>query len=227
MSHWGSERGEWEKWGTGSVVWKECRPTSETKEAAAALNVPVVCPSPKPQANHISPPPPLAFALQTAKRDIGEGNQLRYCNCWKREVEDLEESSLGPGVSPLLSPSLLRVECGAVWGWRYNPEQRSLGARNERAETSFAITFETGPNASLRPTIVHRLLVFLDEAFRPKREKEEGQKKKKKKTHTETHKSAATMFPQNRPPVSRLRYYVTVYTRLTSLLSYIRSLCYI
>ncbi|GLD50201.1 transducin-like enhancer protein 2a isoform X1 [Lates japonicus] len=51
-----------------------------------------------------------------------------------------------------------------------------LEARNERAETSFAITFETGPNASLRPTIVYRLLVFLDEAFRPEREKEEGQK---------------------------------------------------
>lgn len=83
-------------------------------------------------------------------------------------------------------PSLLHVECGAVvWGWRYNPEQRSLEARNERAETSFAITFEIGPNASLRPTIVHWLLVFLDEAFRPKREKEQGHthREKKKPAH--------------------------------------------
>lgn len=123
------------------------------------------------------PHSPLLPLCRRRWKHIGEGNQLRYCNWWKSEVEDLEESSLGPGVSPLLSPSSLRVECGAVWAWRYKPEQRSLEARNERAETSFAITFETGPNASLRPTIVHRLLVFLDEAFRPKREKEEGQKR--------------------------------------------------
>lgn len=65
----------------------------------------------------------------------------------------------------LLSPSLLLVERGAVWGWRYNPEQRSLEARNERVEASFAIIFEIRPNASVRPTIVHRLLVFFDEAL--------------------------------------------------------------
>lgn len=32
------------------------------------------------------------------------------------------------------------------------------------------------------------------------------------------------MFPQNRPPVSRLRYYATIYTRWTRLLSDIRNL---
>lgn len=65
----------------------------------------------------------------------------------------------------LLSPSLLLVERGAVWGWRYNPEQRSLDARNERVEASFAIIFEIRPNASVRPTIVHRLLAFFDKAL--------------------------------------------------------------
>lgn len=44
-----------------------------------------------------------------------EGNNLPQCNCWKREVEDLEESFLGPGVSP--SPPLpvlttRRARCG-------------------------------------------------------------------------------------------------------------------
>lgn len=99
----------------------------------------------------------------------------------------------------LLSPSLLLVERGAVWGWRYNPEQRSLEARNERVEASFVIIFEIRPNASVRPTIVHRLLVFFDEAFGT----EKGGKRTKK-INAKTHKSAATMFPQNRPPVSKL-----------------------
>lgn len=108
-------RGEWQKWGTGSVVWKECRPTSETKEAAAALNVLVVCPSPKPQANHI---PPLQHHPRRRRRHhhlwplcyrrrkyIGEGNQLRYCNCWKREVEDLRKlPRTGCFSSPLPRP---------------------------------------------------------------------------------------------------------------------------
>lgn len=112
----------------------------------------------------------------------GEGISERETNCniviaGSAKLRTWKKAPLDPGVPPLLSPSLLHVECGAVWGWRYNPEQRSLEARNERAETSFAITFETGPNASLRPTIVHWLLIFLDEAFRPKREQEEGQKK--------------------------------------------------
>ncbi|KAM3620542.1 uncharacterized protein V6R79_025130 [Siganus canaliculatus] len=58
------------------------------------------------------------------------------------------------------------------------------------------------PNASLRPTIVHRLLVVLVEAFHPKSQKEEEGFKKENTTTAqgETHKSAATMFPQNRPP---------------------------
>lgn len=77
----------------------------------------------------------------------------------------------------LLSPSLLLVERGAVWGWRYNPEQRSLEARNERVEASFAIIFEIRPNASVRPTIVHRLLVFFDEALGTEKG-EKGQKNK-------------------------------------------------
>lgn len=152
--------------------------------------------------------PPLWPLCYRRRPDTGEGNQLRYRNCWKPEVEDLEESFPLDRVFLLSSPRpYLRVERGAGWGWRYNPEQRSLEARNERAETSSAFTFETGPNASLRPTIVHRLLPVLDKAFRPKREKEEEGRfnNKKRNTHEEeTHKSAATMFPQNRPPVSRL-----------------------
>lgn len=42
---------------------KECRPTSETKEAAAAFNVPAVCPSLEPQAKPQFSP--LAFMVQT------------------------------------------------------------------------------------------------------------------------------------------------------------------
>lgn len=137
-----------------------------------------------PHHHHHPHPPPLSGFYVTDGENIPE----REANCdiviaGSAKLRTWTKSSPGPGVSPLLSPSLLHVECGAVWGWRYNPEQRSLEARNERAETSFAITSETRPNASLRPTILHRLLVFLDEAFRPKREKEEGHKKK---LHTET-----------------------------------------
>ena len=44
-------------------VLKECRPTSETKEAAAAFNVPAVCPSLEPQAEPQFPP--LAFMVHT------------------------------------------------------------------------------------------------------------------------------------------------------------------
>lgn len=160
-------RGEWEKWGTGSVVWKECRPTSETKEAAAALNVPVVCPSPKPQTKpHF---PPLAFMLQTAtryrRREIIAISLLLEARSWGLG----RKLPFGPGFSPLpvltTPSSAVRFGVGDI-----NPEQRSLEARNKRAEPGCAITSETRPNASLRPTTAHRLLIFLDESFRPKRE---------------------------------------------------------
>lgn len=57
-------------WGVLCVCVRE--KSAETKEAAAAFNVPVVCPSPKPQAETTSPPrslsPPLwpFFMLHTA-----------------------------------------------------------------------------------------------------------------------------------------------------------------
>lgn len=88
--------------------------------------------------------------------------------------------------SPLLSPRP-HYTSSAVCGRRYNPEQRSLEARNERAETSFAIAFESGPNASLRTTIVHRLRVFSRRKLSaPKREKEEGpQQQKRTRRHTQ------------------------------------------
>lgn len=99
--------------------------SAETKEAAAAFNVPVVCPSPKPQAETTSPPlalsPSLALFYATHGGDEEEiperGNRLRY----SLEVEDLEGKSfpsLGPGVPPPSSSpphSLLHVErCGAA-----------------------------------------------------------------------------------------------------------------
>lgn len=218
MSHWGSERG-------GVRDWECCVKRVQANERARQkrLRLHWMCwwcvrlrshkqttstaPPPPPL-----PPPPLWSLCYGRWKYTGEGNQLRYRNCWKRQVEGLDEKlswTAGCFSFPLLFSSLLtsRVRCGAGFG-DINPEQRSLEARNERAETSFAITSETRPNASVRPTIVHRLLVFLDEAFRPKREKEEGQKR------TQRRKSAATMFPQNRPPVSRLRDYVTVHMRL-------------
>lgn len=79
------------------------------------------------------------------------------------------------------------VRCCAVRAWRYQPEQRRLEARNERVEASFAVAFETGPDASLRPTIAHRLLVFLDEAFRPERGREKKDKKEGTRRHTRAH----------------------------------------
>lgn len=93
-------------WGVLCVCVRE--KSAETKEAAAAFNVPVVCPSPKPQAETTSPPPlslspSLALFHATHGGDEEEiperGNRLRY----SLEVEDLEGKSfpsLGPGVPP-------------------------------------------------------------------------------------------------------------------------------
>ena len=156
--------------------------------------------------------PPSPSGLYGRRRYTGEGNCDIVILLEKREVEDFGRKKracfwTGCSCSPL---PVLTTRC-AVGDITQN--KGVLKARNEQAETSFAITFETGPNASLRPTIVHRLLVFLDEAFRLKSEKEEGQKNR-----TRRHKSAATMFPQNRPPVSKAT--LLCNTRFRRLLSY-------
>lgn len=139
-----------------------------------------------------SPPPPppspslpLAFAPQTAKNISERGSQVRHSDSWKLRSQRKEKlhwigcsSSLRPYSVSTAAPAppaaaaavlvvvAVEVVLVEVWGWRYSPEQRSLEARNERAETSLARTFGTGPNASLRPTILPRLLAFLDEASR-------------------------------------------------------------
>lgn len=154
--------------------------------------MPVVCPSPKPQANHISPLSLLLllrpFTLHTAKIHrrgkpiatvIAGSAKLRT---WKEE----EEEDLDRGVfsSPLLLPASYTVECGAVCGGRYNPEQRSLEAGNERAETSFAITFETGPNASLRPNNSTSAARISRRSFPPQKGERRRRRRRTKKTHT-------------------------------------------
>ena len=63
-----------------------------------------------------------------------------------------------------------------------------LEARNERAETSAAITSVTGPNASVSATTAEgtsRLLAVLDEAFRPEREEEEEEEGRKERRRRE------------------------------------------
>ena len=171
MSHWGSEKGgvrEVRDWGVFCVcvcacAWKECRDKRGCGCIQCAGGVSV---SEATSRNHIPPPRSLSlpgpFLCYTRRRrggDTGEGKPTAlFAGSWGLGGEKLPFLRTGCSsavvVPPTLTTTRRAVRRGAVrfWGWRYNPEQRSVGARNERAETSFASAFESGPNASLRPT---------------------------------------------------------------------------
>lgn len=226
--YWGSRDGGWETGsGEGSIVWKECRPASETKEAAAVLSVLVVCPSTKPQANRIPPlpppppptPPPWPLCYTRRERERERGAKIprreiiRDTEIFGSEVEESRKERADPVVllrsvrpSPLVEPR--RGVCVCVWGVVgeiNNPEQRSLEQGKERVETSVAIIFETRPNACVSATAVPRLLLVLQRKPSPSPTESKKEDKNTRKSLWETRrKSAATMFPQNRPPVRRL-----------------------
>lgn len=142
MSHWGSEKG-----GVREVSdWECCVKRVQANEpdkrgcgciqCAGGVSVSEATSEP-----HF--PPPGLYATHGDNISEREANSdIVNAGCaklrtWKEALSDRVFLLSSP-------PSLLHVECGALWGWRYKPEQRSLEARNERAETSFALPLKPG-----------------------------------------------------------------------------------
>ena len=174
-------------------------------------------------------PPPFSLSLAlflcyTRRRrggDTGEGKPTAlFAGSWGLGREKLPFLRTGCSSAVVVPPqhSLLHVErCGAarcgfgVGDITQNKGVLERGMSEPRLASPLPLKAGQMPLWD-RQEAHRRPLAFLDEeAFSaPGSEKEEGRIRGKGHAERETHKSAATMFPQNRPPVSRLRYYEAV-----------------
>ena len=117
-------RGSGRSEGLGVLCEKSAGQRVETKEAAAVLSVLVECPSTKPQANRITPSSSSSSSPSSSSSSFGlnatDGEHISkretICDIVSLEAKlrTWEESSLRPGVSRLLFPSLVHVESVAV-----------------------------------------------------------------------------------------------------------------